>query len=91
MHFIRACAVSASFGSGAACQFTPSMVLSTDLAIAGVASPSPSHVDQASSCRIAGLRGSPSWNLIVRRIDQVIETDRTMLSTAADWTISSSR
>ena len=63
-----------SFGSGAACQFTPSMVLSTALAVAGVASPSPSHVDQASSYRIAGMRGSSSWDLIVRRMSSLAGT-----------------
>jgi len=62
------------FGSGAACQFTPCMVLSTALAVAGVASPSPSHVDQASSSRIAGMRGSSSWDLIVRRMSSLAGT-----------------
>jgi len=37
------------FGSGAACQFTPSMVLSSALAEAGVMSSSPNQVDQTSS------------------------------------------
>src|SRR5229473_8354290 len=62
------------FGSGAVRQFTPSMVLSTALAVAGVASPSPSHVDQASSSRIAGMRGSSSWDLIVRRMSSLAGT-----------------
>src|SRR6266436_3484215 len=62
------------FGSGAACQFAPSMVLSTALAVAGVTSPSPSHVDQASSSRIAGMRGSSSWDLIVRRMSSLAGT-----------------
>ena len=47
-------------GSGAACQFTPSIVLSGALAEAGVALSSPSQVDHASSSRMAGMRGSSS-------------------------------
>ena len=49
---------SGAFGSGAACQFTPAMVLRTALAASGDALSSPSQVDQASSSKIAGMRGS---------------------------------
>jgi len=62
------------FGSGAAVQFTPSMVFRTALAAAGVAPSSPSQVDHASSSRIAGMRGSSSWDLIVRRMSSFAST-----------------
>jgi hypothetical protein len=62
------------FGSGAACQFTPSIVFSKAFAAAGVALSSPSHEGQASSSRIAGMRGSSSWDLIVRRMNSFAGT-----------------
>ena len=77
MSAVRACAAPGGrgfFGSGAEVQFTPSIVLSSALADAGGAPSSPSHVAHASSSRIAGMRGSSSWGLTVRRIKSLAAT-----------------
>jgi hypothetical protein len=72
--FIRPCVVSASSVPALLASSHLPMVLSTALAVACVALPSPSHVDQASSSRIAGMRGSSSWDLIVRRMSSLAGT-----------------
>src|SRR6188472_1615903 len=56
------------FGSGAACQFTPSIVLRMAFAARGDGMSSPSQFDHASSSRKAGMRGSSSRGLMVRRM-----------------------
>lgn len=59
------------FGSGAEVQFTPSIVFRRALASADVAPSSPSP---PSSSRIAGMRGSASSGLIVRRMRSLAGT-----------------
>lgn len=79
------------FGFGAAVQFTPSIVLSSTLAASGGAPSSPRHVAHTASpalasSRMAGMRGSASSGLIVRRMRSLAGTvTMAQNSSGAGW------
>lgn len=65
-----------AFGSGNVCHFTPSTVLSRAFAATGSLPASPSQVAHTSyySASMAGMRGSSSSSLIMRRISSFAGT-----------------